>query len=76
MEEDVKVLRVTITQDYYIPMYGPGPHSDKTHINGWTIEEVINDWFKNHSLCSHHATRDGHLIGYSQKFIKSEILDP
>ena len=64
------ILRVTVTQDYWIDMF-----NDKiTEINGWTIEEVIEDWFKNNSLGSYHATREGHKIGNGDKFVKSEIV--
>lgn len=65
------ILRVTITEDYWIDMFD----EKRTEINGWTMEEVIDDWFKNHSLASYHATREGHAIGNSRKFIKSEIVE-
>lgn len=65
-----KILRVTYEEDYLIKM-----HDDKiSKINGWTIEEIIEDWFKNHSLASYHATRDGHTIGNSKKYVKSEVI--
>ena len=65
-----KILRATYEVDYLIEM-----HDDKiSTINGWTIEEIIEDWFKLHSLSSYHATRDGHKIGGSKKFIKSEVI--
>ena len=68
--EKAKVLRVTNTEDYYIDMID----NERTSINGWTIEEVIEDWFKNYSLGSHHASREGHRIGNSRKFVKCEII--
>lgn len=64
------ILRVTVTEDYWIKTYD----KERTEINGWTMEEVIKDWFKDHSLDSHHASREGHRIGNSRKFIKSEII--
>ena len=73
MIEHYKRLRVTITQDYFIEMQGPD--TDLTHINGWTMEEVIKDWFEKHPMGSYHATRDGCKIGNSERFIKSEIVD-
>jgi hypothetical protein len=71
MEEKFKILRVTITKDYLIPM-----HDDTiTKINGWTLEQVIEDWFKRYPLDMYHATRDGHEIGHSERFIHSEFVD-
>jgi hypothetical protein len=68
MKEKFKILTVTVEQKYYIPMHD----NERTKINGWTIEQVIEDWFKTHPLGSHHATRDAHIIGMSQKCIKVE----
>lgn len=65
------ILRVTITEDYWIDMFD----DQRTEINGWTMKEVIEDWFKNHSLASFHASREGHRIGGGRQFIKSEIID-
>ena len=66
--EKVKVLRVTYTEDYLIEMID----DKRTAINGWTMEEVIDDWFNR--LGSYHASREGHRIGNSRKYIKSEIV--
>lgn len=72
MNEKAKVIRATITLDYYIEMID----DERTSINGWTIDQVIEDWFKNkkHPMGTYHATRDGHRIGYSEKFIKMDII--
>ena len=69
--EKFKVLTVTVEQKYYIPMYD----DETTKINGWTIEQVIEDWFKTHTLGLHHATRDAHIMETSKKFIKAEEGD-
>jgi len=70
-EPKIKIIRVTFTEDYYIEM-----HDDKrSEINGWTIKEIIKDWFSKYHLSSYHATRDGHVIGGSRKFIETEILE-
>lgn len=71
MTEKIKILRVTITEDYIIEMFD----DERTEINGWTMEEVIEDWFRRYGAYGHHATRDGHRIGNSRKFIKSEVFD-
>jgi hypothetical protein len=65
--EKLKVLRVTYTEDYLIEMID----DKRTVINGWTMEEVIDDWF--HRVGGYHASREGHRIGNSRKYIKSEI---
>lgn len=71
--KEMKVIRVTVTEDYYIEMCD----EEKTEINGWTIDRVIEDWFKDdrYPLSSHHATRDGHRIGNSRKFVDVEIME-
>lgn len=67
----MKRLQVTITQDFIIEMID----EKRTDINGWTIKEIIKDWFKNenYSLDTYHATRDGRKIGGASKFIKAEL---
>jgi len=67
--EKYKIIKVTVEIDYLIPM-----RDDKiSEINGWTADYIITDWFENHNLSSYHATREGHEIGNSRKFIKSEV---
>ena len=63
--EKYKILRVTVTEDYLIDMID----DERTKINGWTLEKVIEDWFTTHATTPYHATRDGHRIGNSKKFI-------
>jgi len=70
-ESKLKVLRVTMEVDYYIEMHD----AKRTLINGWTIEEIIEDWFKPNPLIPYHATRDAHEIGSSRRYIKSEIIE-
>ena len=71
MEEKFKILKVTIEESYFIPMLD----DERTKINGWTLEKVIEDWFTTHATTTYHATREGHRIGNSRKFIKSEVAD-
>lgn len=69
MEDEMIILKVTTEENYIVPM-----HNDKiTKINGWSIEEVVKDWFVTHALTPSHATRDAHKIGNSRKFIKIEV---
>ena len=66
-----KILRVTTTADYLIPMID----DKRTKINGWPLDALIEDWFVYHSLSAYHATRDAYLIGNSKKFIKADIQE-
>ena len=67
----IKIIRVTLTEDYYIEMYD----DKRSKINGWTIKEIIKDWFEKYHLGSYHATRDAHVISGSRKVIEAEVLD-
>ncbi len=72
MDNKFKIIKVTVEEKYYVEM-----HDDRiTKINGWTIDEVIKDWFIDYPMGSHHASREGSLIGGSRKYIKSEIVEP
>ncbi len=71
MDSKFKIIKVIVEEKYYIEM-----HDDKiTKINGWTIDEVIKDWFIQFPMGSYHATRDTSLIGNSRKYIKSKVVD-
>lgn len=67
--KEYKRLRVTLTEDYYIEMID----DERTYINGWNIKKVIKNWFKDGLI--YHATRDGHKICGSQKYISFKIVD-
>lgn len=71
MEKRFKILKVTIEENYLIPMVD----DEITKINGWSLEEVIEDWFTRHASTITHATRDAYKIGNSRKFIKSEVTE-
>ena len=70
-KEKFKILKVTVEHKYYIPMID----DERTQINGWPMEEVIDDWFKQHSFASYHATRNGHEIMGGATVIKTEVED-
>ena len=72
MGDRIKLIKVTVEETYFVDMID----NERTHINGWTIKEVIKDWFEGYSMASHHASREGSLIGGSRKYIKSEIVEP
>ncbi|MFW9871615.1 MAG: hypothetical protein ACFFG0_00810 [Candidatus Thorarchaeota archaeon] len=66
-----KILRVTYEKDYLVEMID----GERTIINGWTIKEVIDDWFGRYPLSSFHASREAHTIGNSEKFIDVNVID-
>ena len=72
-KEKFKILKVTVEQKYYIPMHD----DERTQINGWTMEEVIEDWFKQHDrkMIAYYASRDYHHIMGGDRFIKAEVED-
>lgn len=71
MAETYKILKVTVEQLYLVPMLD----EERTKINGWTMDQVKEDWFVTHSINSAHATRDAHQVGYSGTVIDMEELD-
>ena len=71
-KEKVKILKVTMTRHYLVPM----TDDERTKINGWCMEDVIFDWFKSHDINLSHATRDGHMIGNSEKVIDITQMNP
>jgi hypothetical protein len=70
-KEKPKILRVTLTQDYYIKMID----KKMTEINGWSLDEVIRDWFQETDINMSHATRDGHRIGNGNKVLDISVMD-
>ncbi len=67
-----KILKVTLEKLYLIPMFD----DEITEINGWTIPQVIHDWFGENPLGNMinrtHASRDVHEIGGSKKVLHVE----
>ena len=79
MAEKFKIIQVTIKKQYYIPMVDDDTVDEdvgklRTRINGWTIDEVIEDWFKRHDINLYHATRDSYHIGNSDTVEDIEAL--
>jgi hypothetical protein len=60
------ILEVTLKQTYAFR---------EGQINGWPVDTVINDWFKNHALFEHHATRDACKIGNSEKLVSIKRVE-
>ena len=68
MSKEYKILKVTVEHSYLIPM----EDEKRTDINGWSMEQVKEDWFKTHDINSRHATRDTYEIGNSKKVLHIE----
>lgn len=71
MSKKYKRIKVTFEEEYIVEMYD----DETTRINGWTIDEVVNDWFINRGFIPHHATRVSHEIYGSKKYIFHEVTD-
>ena len=70
-DEKTRLIEVTMTVQYFVPM-----HNDTvTKINGWTLEEVINDWFLKNGLNGYHATRGHFEIGNSKELLDVKVKD-
>lgn len=59
MSEKFVEITVTIERTYLVPMID----AKRTAINGWTVDEVIKDWFTDYDINRHHASRDTHRLG-------------
>jgi len=58
MPKTYKIIDVPVIISYMVEVQPDG----KTEINGWTIREVIDDWFRKHPMNMWHATRDTYVI--------------
>ena len=52
----LRFIRVTTTTLYCF---------EEGSINGWHPEEVVEHWFQNYPIDSHHASREAHQLGGS-----------
>lgn len=68
MADKHKILEVTVKRYYYIPMID----NERSEINGWTIDQIIKDWFDD--INQRHASRDRYEIGYSEKVHSVQTL--
>jgi len=62
MAEKFTKVVVTMEVTYLIPM----ANDTVTEINGWTVPEVVQSWFRDFNIASHHASRDGWKLGNSE----------
>ena len=60
-------LEVTIKQIYGF---------EERMINGWSIEQVIDSWFKEFDINVNHATRDGHHYGNTDTVVNIREVKP
>lgn len=54
------VLEITFKEFYAFPKHA---------INNWSIDQIIQDWFLDHSINQSHATREAYKIGYSKEIV-------
>lgn len=65
-DEEYKIIRVTMTKDFYLPHYMYKAFEDE-------LQGLWEDWFLRFESSSH-AARDSCQIGNSQKYLKFEEL--
>lgn len=70
MPEKYKIVRVTKTEDYILPI-----SPDGTTYNGQTVDEIVQEWFRTYSLNRHHASRDASRIGNSVVLLDVTVVD-
>lgn len=64
VNKDNKVwIKVTRIDYYYID----------SSVNGWSLEDIIDDWFIDYAIDKYHATRDSHRIGNAGRITKIEL---
>jgi hypothetical protein len=64
-----KIIEVTMKVQFIVPMH----NGTISQINGWTLEEIIDDWFKRRGPNGYHATRDRFEIGNSKEILNIEV---
>ena len=70
-----RYFKVTTVVYYGIPYHSELAKDEKiTDINGYTEQELQNDWF-NFPLYKRHATRDSYRIGNISSVKNIEIVD-
>jgi hypothetical protein len=80
IDENFKILKVTMEVKYYVPMPDKEIMDEKTgepitSVNGWPMSEVKKDWFERHDINRFHATRNAFEIGGGKKIIKIEEVE-
>jgi len=65
-KQKIHLIKVTTSSIYAF---------EEGSINGWSVEQVIKDWFEGYPMDMHHATRDTYKIGNTTLVEKVEILD-
>lgn len=64
----MKILKVVVVEFYEIEAVCKG--------NGWTTEQVIEDWFENGRINHSHVSREHCQIGNARTFINAEEITP
>lgn len=64
-------VKVTLEVTYLIPM----ATDTVSEINGWTVPEVIQSWFKYFNINSSHATRDAWELGNSKVIKDIKVIE-
>lgn len=65
-----KIVRVTTTQDYALPINPNG-----STYNGQSVEELVEQWFNSSSLNRLHMSRDGSRVGGSIEMVSVKVIE-
>lgn len=63
--EKYVTVKVLVEKEFLIPIHSFDDQDIKksvSMINGWTLEQVLEDWFETHAKTIFHATRDSFEI--------------
>ena len=70
MPDRFRVVRVTTTQDYALPVAADG-----RTFNGQGVEELVQSWFRDTDLNRYHASREGCRIGGSIELVDAVLVE-
>jgi hypothetical protein len=65
-----KVLKVVHEEYYLIDMID----EERTVVNGWSLRQILKDWFGGFRCWKSHATRDYYKIGNATQIGKATVM--
>ena len=66
-----KIIRVTTTTDYLVNFDEEG----RSDINGWSLDQIKQDWFSKDRINRTHATRSACSVGGSVRLVGLELVE-
>lgn len=65
--EKVKTIKVVIEQTFVLP------ETDGVSLDGRTVEDICQEWFKNYPIWCRHVARESYRVVNMDKVISVEI---